>query len=422
MTEKLYVCDTNILLDNIEITSKYKTVLLSHTLRELENHKISHKGDLAYKARKTVRYIKNNKENFVFDTKNYDGSELGRDYTNSYEDDNILKACVDNSYSLITGDLLLQMKAEGLGIEVVDIDESDISTDTIGYTGIHDLLINPHDEQDKQLLASIYENPYENELGLVKNEYLAIWDETQPHYSEITGKLIGYENIDIFKFNGEKLIKPKFKNTKSLFMGVTKPLNVKQRLAFDLLQDKNIGVAMINGQAGAGKDHIMMAHAIQSIEREEYDKVVFIRNIVPLKDAGQTGFLKGDLDDKMKPWTFPIIDALGGEDGYNMLADKGKIEIQHFESIRGRSFTNCLVYCTEIQGMTSEHAKMLLSRIGKGSKLIMNGDISQIDSEIFKTNSAINSFKSLKGNELFGCVELDKTERSDIASLSELIE
>src|SRR5699024_787893 len=129
MTEKLYVCDTNILLDNIEITSKYKTVLLSHTLRELENHKISHKGDLAYKARKTVRYIKNNKENFVFDTKNYDGSELGRDYTNKYEDDNILKACLDNSYSLITGDLLLQMKAEGLGIEVVDIDESDISTD-----------------------------------------------------------------------------------------------------------------------------------------------------------------------------------------------------------------------------------------------------------------------------------------------------
>lgn len=419
--DKKYVCDTNILLDNIEISNEYKTVLLSSTLRELEKHKISRNEELAYKSRKVVRHIKNNKENFAFDVKEYDGSELGEDFTNEYEDDNILKACLDNDYGLVTGDVLLQIKAVGFDIKVIDPEFTEFSTDVIGYTGVHDLYIDPNDHQDKTLLARLYENSYENELGLVENEYLAIWDETKPAYSDITNKLIGYEALDFFRFNGEKLIKPRYKNTQSLFMGKVKPLNVKQKMVFDLLQNKNIGVAMINGVKGSGKDYTMMAHAVQAIEREEYDKIVFVRNIVPLKNAGETGFLQGDLNTKMKPWTYPIMDALGGEDGLNMLADKGKIEIQHFESIRGRSFTNCLVYCTEIQGMTTEHAKTLLSRMGKGSKLIMNGDYSQIDSDVFKGDNAIHAFKKLKGNQLFGCIELDKVERGDIASLSELI-
>jgi PhoH-like ATPase len=104
-----------------------------------------------------------------------------------------------------------------------------------------------------------------------------------------------------------------------------------------------------------------------------------------------------------------------------MLVEKGKIEIQHFESIRGRSFNRCGVYVTEIQSMSDYHARVLLSRIGKDSFIYANGDIKQTDSDYNKHNSAINALKKLKGNRLFGLVTLDKTERSDIASLSELI-
>lgn len=415
----LYVADTNILLDSIENLNDYKIVLLSHTLRELDKHKSSQKDDLAFKARKAVRYIKDNRDKFVFDLKNYNGSELGKDFTSDYQDDNILKACVDNNYSIITKDILLQYKAEGFGLEVIDLDNEKIE-DNSKYTGIRDLYIDETIES-QLALAYIYQHHNTNQYDMSENEYLVLWDKSKPTYHRVTGEINGYEAIDYFRFDGEKLVKIKYKPTEDIFMGETKPINIKQRLAFDMLQNKDVGVKLILGNQGTGKDYVTVAHLLQALNREEIDKIVFVRNIAPLKNAGQTGYLKGDLLEKMIVWASPLIDAIGGEDGFRMLYEKGKIEIQHFESIRGRSFTNCGVYCTEIQNMSADHARMILSRIGKNSTLYLNGDIKQIDNEIFKSNSAINTLKKLKGNKLFGLVTFDKTERSDIASLAELI-
>jgi predicted ribonuclease YlaK len=417
--DNYFVPDTNVLLDSIESLQDYKLVLLSHTLRELDKHKSSHNDELAYRARKAVRYIKDNKDKFKFDAKDYNGFELGRDYDDTYQDNNILAACVENQYGLITNDVLLAFKAEGFGLEVVSLDNEKFN-DNSNYTGIRDLYIDETTES-QLALAHIYQHYNTDLFEMVENEYLVIWDKSKPTYSEVTGKLNGYEAIDSFRFDGEKLVKLKFKPTEDLFMGKTKPLNIKQQIAFDMLQNKNIGVKLLLGNQGTGKDYVTVAHLMQSLQKEEIDKIVFIRNIAPLKDAGQTGYLPGDIFDKMKNWASPFIDALGGEDGFKMLYEKGKIEIQHFESIRGRSYTNCGVYCTEIQNMSSDHARMILSRIGKNSTLYLNGDIKQVDKESFKSNSAINALKKLKGNRLFGVVTFDKTERSEIAMLSELI-
>lgn len=417
--DKLMVCDTNVLLDSIDNLQDYKIVLLSHTLRELDKHKSSQNDDLAFRARKAVRYIKDNRDKFIFDLKNYDGSTLGENFTNTYQDDNILAACVENKYGIITKDVLLQFKAEGFGIKVIDLDNEKID-DHSKYTGIRDIYIDDSSES-QEILAHIYQSHTTDQFELAKNEYLVIWDKTKPTRHRVTGEVSGYEAIDTFRFDGEKLVKIKYRHTEDLFMGKTKPVNVKQQLAFDMLQNKNIGVKLLLGSQGTGKDYLMVAHLLQALQNQEINKIVFIRNIAPLKDSGQTGYLKGDLYEKMVNWASPLIDAIGGEDGFRMLYEKGKIEIQHFESIRGRSFVNCGVYCTEIQNMTEDHARMILSRIGKDSLLCMNGDIKQVDKEVFKTNSAINALKKLKGNKLFGLVTLDKTERSDIASLSELI-
>lgn len=418
MTE-YHVPDTNILLDSIESLQDYKLVLLSHTLRELDKHKSSYNDELAFRARKAVRYIKDNKDKFVFDAKDYNGFDLGKDYDDVYQDNNILAACVQNQYGLISNDILLTYKAEGFGLEVINLDNEKFN-DNSNYTGIRDLYID--DSTESQLaLAHIYQHYNTDQFEMVENEYLIIWDKSKPTYSEVTGKLNGYESIDSFRFDGEKLVKLKFKPTEDLFMGKTKPLNIKQQIAFDMLQNKNIGVKLLLGNQGTGKDYVTVAHLMQSLQRDEIDKIVFIRNIAPLKDAGQTGYLPGDIFEKMKNWASPFIDALGGEDGFKMLYEKGKVEIQHFESIRGRSYTNCGVYCTEIQNMSGEHARMILSRIGKNSVLYLNGDIKQVDKDSFKSNSAINALKKLKGNKLFGVVTFDKTERSEIAMLSELI-
>jgi predicted ribonuclease YlaK len=417
--DKYFVPDTNVLLDSIESLQDYKLVLLSHTLRELDKHKSSHNDELAYRARKAVRYIKDNKDKFIFDSKDYNGFELGKDYDDVYQDNNILAACVQNQYGLISNDVLLTYKAEGFGLEVVSLDNEEFN-DCSKYTGIRDLYVDETSESQLEL-AHIYQHYNTTQFEMVENEYLIIWDKSKPTYHRTSGEINGYEAIDTFRFDGEKLVKLKYKPTEDLFMGKTKPINVKQQVAFDMLQNKNIGVNLILGGAGSGKDHIMAAHMMQSLQREEIDKIVFVRNIQKLKDAGEVGFLKGDLFSKMLTWSLPLADQIGGIEALEMLVEKGKIEIQHFESIRGRSFNRCGVYVTEIQSMSDYHARVLLSRIGKDSFIYLNGDIKQTDSDYNKHNSAINALKKLKGNKLFGLVTLDKTERSDIASLSELI-
>jgi PhoH-like ATPase len=417
--DKCYVADTNVLLDSIESLQEYKIVLLSHTLRELDKHKSSHNDELAFRSRKAVRYIKDNRDKFVFDAKDYNGFELGKDYDDAYQDNNILAACVQNQYGLITNDVLLAFKGEGFELEVISLDNEKFN-DYSKYTGIRDLYIDETTES-QLALAHIYQHYNTDQFEMVENEYLIIWDKSKPTYHRTSGKINGYEAIDTFRFDGEKLVKLKFKPTEDLFMGKTKPINVKQQVAFDMLQNKGIGVNLVLGGAGSGKDHLMAAHMMQSLQREEIDKIVFIRNIQKLKDAGEVGFLKGDLFSKMLTWSLPLADQIGGIEALEMLVEKGKIEIQHFESIRGRSFNRCGVYCTEIQSMSDYHARVLLSRIGKDSFIYLNGDIKQSDSDYNKHNSAINTLKKLKGHPLFGLVTLDKTERSDIASLSELI-
>lgn len=420
--EKFWVLpDTNVFLTNPQQLNDYNIVVLGCVLRELEKHKVSHRPELAYQARIATRYIKDRENDSInFIGQDYDAENLlGEDYHNVYFDNQIVAACKDKGIPLVTHDILLQFKAESFNVEVIDLDyipESDVS----GYTGIRELYLSKSNEQDAELLAEIYSTPELNNLQLVQNEYLLLWDKDMKTHND-DGEENGYELIDVFRFDGHKLTKLKFKPTEDLFMGKTKPINIKQRIAFDLLQNKDIGVNLVTGSAGSGKDFVMAAHMMQALQKEEIDKIVFIRNIAPLADAGQTGYLKGDLLEKMFVWAYPLVDAIGGQDAFEMLYEKGKIEIQHFESIRGRSFKNCGVYVTELQNMTSDHARMLLSRVGDGSYIFLNGDTKQTDKDVFRSNSAINTLKKLKGHPLFGMVEFDKVERSDIASLSELI-
>lgn len=263
MTDKLYVCDTNILLEKIELLNNYKIVLLSHVLRELEKHKVSHKEELAYKARKTVRYIKNNKDKFVFDTKNYNGSELGKDYTNNYEDDNILKACLDNNYAIITSDILLQFKAEGLGIEVVDLDEQ-VNTDyEPNYKGYREVYMSQEE------LQHVYNNLDLNKWDLLENEYLIVLD-------ELTG-----EDIDCLRWDGLHFQKAREKGFTTQTFGKFKPYDNYQKAAIDSIINND--VTLLTGVAGTGKSLIALNTAWHLIEKGKYDQLVVFTNPVNKK-------------------------------------------------------------------------------------------------------------------------------------------
>lgn len=412
---KLYVVDTNCLLDNIHQLNKYNIVILSHVLRELDKHKISKNYNLAYKARQSVRYIKEHKDELTFDINDYDAKIINED--NTYQDNNILTACKMNGYGIITNDLLLQLKCKAYGIDVVELDNNFDDE----YKGTIDVYLDLSNSEDQKVLAEIYELPEHNIYKLVENQYLIIWDKSKPTYDEDMNAT-GYTPIDKFKWVNERLQKLKYKNVKSKFLGTVKPINVKQEPLFDLLQNKNITIKSCVGTYGTGKDFVMLSHAVEKIEKGEMDKLVWVRNSVELENAEPLGILPGDKIEKLIEYAMPMADHLGGVEGLRIWIESGKIEIQPLQTIRGRDIKNSIIYCTEFQNNTESHAKLLIGRVGEGSELWLNGDLKQADKEVFRQRSGLIALAKLKGKQLFGQAVLDKTERSETAEMAELLD
>lgn len=413
---KLYLVDTNVLLETPEVLYDYPTVILSHVIRELEKHKLSFNKELAFKARRVTRSIEENRDKVAFDFKDYE-VKFDESYDKNYVDNKILQACLDNDYGLISNDLLLRIKGEGLGIEVLDIDIDEDEE----YSGVHEIYLTKSKE-DQQLLADIYQNPYKNTYNLVQNQYLYIWDKDKPTYDD-EGEQNGYEFIDSFKFDGEKLVKLKFKPIYSKFTGdKVRPINKKQEMLFDLLQNKEQTIKACFGKYGVGKDFVMINHALDLIENQKVDKIIWARNNVELEDVPTLGILPGDKIEKLIEFAMPLADHVGGVEGLRMLILQGKIEIQHLGSLRGRDIKRSIIYVTECQNNTNKHIKLLIGRVGKESQLWLNGDLKQTDNDVYRRNSGIRALSVLKGNRLFGEVTLDKTERSDTAQLAELIQ
>lgn len=414
-----YVVDTNVLLGDIEkLNGAESFVITSHVLRELENHKRNKNAELAFQARKATRFIEEYSDKFTFDLNDYSG-DIGSAHDTDYVDNKLIDCCRTNQYGLMTKDLLLKFKARAFSIPLLPIDDDSNEQE---YSGVKDVLVDTKSNDGQSLLAAVYESPDKNIFKLERNEYVVLWNCSKPLFSEEDGSLLGYECIDKFRWNGERMVKPKAKPVSGRFLGKIKPINVKQELLFDMMQNSAITVKTCFGKYGVGKDFVMIAHAIERLEADpNIHKIIWVRNNVELRDTKPIGFLPGDKDDKLIEFAMPLADHLGGLDGLRLFMDRGKIEIQHIGTLRGRDIKNAIIYVTEVQNNTSEHVKLLLGRVGEHSELWLNGDIKQVDSDVFLTNSGIRALTKLKGNGLYGQVTLDKTERSETASLADLI-
>jgi PhoH-like ATPase len=267
------------------------------------------------------------------------------------------------------------------------------------YSGIKELQL----ENDQ--MAAFYENRMV--VDLLPNQYLLVKD-MQGNY------------IDKFRWDGKKLIKIKSKSIDNDIIGKIKPLNIKQECFFDLL-DSNVPIKTITGGMGTGKSFLSTAWALQEIQKEHFNKLIIVRNNVDVADVPAIGALPGDVSEKLKVYCAFVSDIISHEI-FEQLLIQNKIEIAYLGTMRGRSLMDSIVLCSEAQNLTTNHVKLLISRIAKNSNIIFDFDIHQIDKKSFKDdNGMIAMIESLKGHKLFGVVELDKVERSEVAELSELI-
>lgn len=158
------------------------------------------------------------------------------------------------------------------------------------------------------------------------------------------------------------------------------PRNVHQEDYLEMLQDSSRHIIFATGPAGTGKTMMAVQMGIRSLEEGSVDRIVITRPAVSVDE--QHGFLPGDLKAKMAPWTQPIFDFL--EEHYKpkqveqMVNDK-TIEISPLAYMRGRTFKKSWIIADEMQNATQEQTKMLLTRIGEGSKIVATGDLAQHD-------------------------------------------
>lgn len=274
------------------------------------------------------------------------------------------------------------------------------------YKGYIELTFN--DDQ----LAFFYNNKrmYEQDCQLRENQYLLIKD--------ITGEV-----VDKYCYQNGELRQVMFHKIGGTYTGAIKPRNPQQVCLFDMLKDKTSKIKLVTGRFGSGKTIAMTNAALELIEKGKFERIVWVRNNVSVKDAPEIGYLPGTEIDKLMPYVMPLADHAGGEDGIKKMLENGTLEVIPLGHLRGRSLRNSIVFCTECENLTRQHIQLLMGRIDEGSQLWLDGDTKQRDRAIFEQSAGLERMvERLAGNKLFAHIHLEKSERSEVAALADLLD
>ena len=214
----------------------------------------------------------------------------------------------------------------------------------------------------------------------------------------------------------------KIKEIKKVLDGDVEAKNREQEFALHLLLDEKIELVTLMGLAGCGKTLLSLAACLQQIDKGNYSRLLITKPMVPMgKDLG---FLPGSVQEKIAPWMGSIYDNLRFILGDDVLIEdyiqKGKIEFEALTLFRGRSLPNSIILIDEAQNLNRKEVKTLVTRAGHGSKIVMTGDIDQIDSNYTDslTNGLTYVVEKMKEESISGHITLVRGERSVLATIA----
>ncbi len=189
--------------------------------------------------------------------------------------------------------------------------------------------------------------------------------------------------------------------------------NNHQKEYLDKLQDDSKHILFAVGPAGTGKTMLAVQVGIKLFQEGKYDKIVVTRPAVSVDE--DLGFLPGTMQEKMAPWTRPIFDVLGEyynkKDIENMI-NEGVVEISPLAYMRGRTFKNAYFIADEMQNATPNQMKMLLTRLGENSKMVVTGDLHQADR--LEDNGLIDFIRQINEHKDLKCIALQHFDKKDI--------
>jgi phosphate starvation-inducible PhoH-like protein len=189
--------------------------------------------------------------------------------------------------------------------------------------------------------------------------------------------------------------------------------NDHQQQYLEKLQDDSKNIVFAVGPAGTGKTMLAVQVGIKLFQEGQFDKIVVTRPAVSVDE--DLGFLPGTMQEKMAPWTRPIFDVLGEyylKKDIETMINEGVIEISPLAYMRGRTFKNAYIIADEMQNATPNQMKMLLTRLGEGSKMIVTGDLNQADR--LEDNGLIDFIRHINEHKSLKCIDLQHFDKKDI--------
>ena len=451
---KHYVLDTNVLLHNpsaIFMFDEHEVVIPLSVIEELDHFKQNNDGT-GRSARQVIREIDRlRREGRLFEgvKLNDQGGTLRVDRCDrtapfaldlGLADNRILAvahAMVQQGMPtvFISKDINARVKADALGIYVEDFEALKVDADWL-YSGhrtalVADALIDEMYNERQIPIERIAEFLQRTEVDedeaapreLIANEFVRFQSTDDPSHTGLGRRLADTAHIV-----------PVTRPRKPIFGVMAR--NVEQTMAMDLLLDDDVKLVTLLGSAGTGKTLIALAAGMHKVFKEQsYDKLLAARPIMPM--GRDIGYLPGDKDEKLAMWMQPIFDNLAyllstrgthldqaesktNEQHIEHLIREGKLVLEPLTYIRGRSIPHQFFVVDEAQNLTPHEVKTIVSRAGEGTKVILTGDINQIDSPYLDSSSNGLSYliERMKGQPLSGHVTLVRSERSTLASLA----
>ena len=435
MAKKTYVIDTSVFLSDANALYRFKNndiVIPIKVLEEIDKHK-KRQDSVGFNARLIIKHLDELRTKGSLSKGLRIGKGLGilrvakastalpKDLDFNVPDHQILSVAVQESLDnerrkviVVSRDINMRVIADSLGLISEDYETNSIVEDKDKvYEGFAEVLVDDefierfYDHEEMVLEESMVKEK------LYPNQFLLLISSSNPKKSAICRF-----------FDHKRPLKPINVKDYSKSWGVV-PRNKEQTFAYDLLFDDDVPLVSLIGRAGSGKTLMAIAAGLEQtvgFAERKYKKIVVSRPVQPMgKDIG---FLPGTMEEKMLPWLMPIHDnlefILGNKNQIKSYFEKGQIEVEAITYIRGRSISNAFIIIDEAQNLTAHEVKTIITRVGENTKIILTGDIEQIDN--IYTNETSNgltyAIEKFKHAELAGHITFRKGERSKIATLA----
>lgn len=438
MAKKTYVIDTSVFLSDANALYRFKNndiIIPMKVLEEIDKHK-KRQDSVGFNARLIIKHLDSLRIKGSLATGIRLGKGLGmlkvakassalpEDLDFNVPDHQILSVALDELLNddkkkvvVVSRDINMRVIADALGLITEDYETNSVIEDKDKvYEGYAEILVD--DEFIDQFYAG--EDKFLDESSikekLYPHQFLLLVSSSNPKKSAIC-------RFSDFKQPLKRINVKEYSKS----WGVV-PRNKEQTFAYDLLFDDNIPLVSLIGRAGSGKTLMAIAAGLEQVlgfGERKYKKIVVSRPVQPMgKDIG---FLPGTMEEKMMPWLMPIHDnlefILGNKNQIKSYFEKGQIEVEAITYIRGRSISNAFIIIDEAQNLTAHEVKTIITRVGENTKIILTGDIEQIDN--IYTNETSNgltyAIEKFKHAELAGHITFKKGERSKIATLASKI-